>query len=371
MSNQFSDMTRARVRMLASHPFFGMLALRLKLVEEPGVPTAGVDGTHLFYNPEWVKKLSLPQLQGLMAHEVMHCVFDHISRRGAREARRWNVAGDFAINHLLLEAGLQLPPGGCVDKQYAGMTVDEIYMRLPASATAPKDDEFVCEVLQGTPSVGGAEPTTANDSVTANTWKVNAAQAAMIAKQSGNLPASLERLIGEMLEPQVDWREQLRHLMTETSKDDYSWMRPSRRHVAEGIYLPSLHSQSAGRVVVAIDTSGSITNEMLQVFGSEVAAVCSSVLPAAIDVIYCDARVNHVDHFDKGEEATFKMHGGGGTAFDPPFTWVAEQGFAPVCFIYFTDGYGSFNFEPPPYPVIWCMTTDVEAPWGQNLRVRA
>lgn len=361
MNNQFDTITRARVNMLVTQPFFGMLALRLKLVEEPGIPTAGVDGTNLFYNPAWVAKLSIPQLQGLMAHEVLHCVLEHIGRRSGREPRKWNSACDYVVNPMVEEAGLKLPPHGLLDRRYAGKTADEIYNLLPD--TPPSPDEFVCEVRQGV----GQTP---NDSVVANTWKVNAAQAAMIAKQAGKLPASLERLIGELLEPQVDWREQLRHLMTETSGDDYSWSRPNRRYIVDGLYLPGLYSQSAGRVVVAIDTSGSITDKMLQVFGSEVAAVCNSVMPAAIDVVYCDAKVNHVDHFDKGEEATFNMHGGGGTDFEPPFKWVEEQGFRPVCFIYFTDGYSDFKFDPPTYPVIWCMTTEVEAPWGQNLRVR-
>lgn len=359
------QLIRARTHLLLDFPFFGELALRLNLVERADIPTMAVDGRNIFYNPEFVSKISDSLTKAIVAHEVMHCVFDHIGRRADRNPKKWNVAGDYAINQMLTDAGFNFEGTGLLDKKYAGMTTDQIYALLDDSTgsdDAPGAGEPggpLDDCMDGNP---GTTETDATD------WKVAVIQAATSAKAAGKLPAGLARFVDELIAVKVDWRERLRRFITQSSKDDYSWMRPNRRYMSQGMYLPSLYSESMGEIVVAIDTSGSIDQATLNAFGAEIRAIVQSARPAKTTVIYCDAEVNHVDVFEPNDELHFNMHGGGGTNFCPPFEHVEKEGLQPVCFIYLTDMYGRFPSDPG-YPVMWCATSDVIGPFGETVPI--
>lgn len=351
-------MTAARTALLIDHPFFGELALRLRMVEDAGTRTMSVDGKTVRYNPDFVMEISRGLTRAIIAHEVMHCVFDHMGRRNGRDHKKWNMAGDYVINPILEEAGFSFEGTGLSNAAFAGMTADEIYTLLPdmpedGSGGSPTDD-----LLDSDSNEAAAEGTE---------WKIATVQAAQSAKTQGKLPASLGRFIEEMLAPKVDWRERLRRFVTQTAKDDYSWSRPNRRFMPAFI-LPSLHSESMGEMVVAIDTSGSIDQATLDAFAAEVTAIVQTSRPSKTTVIYCDAEVKHVDEFAPTDELVFEMHGGGGTDFCPPFKYVAENNIAPVCFVYLTDMYGSFP-DDPGYPVMWCATTNAVGPFGETVPI--
>lgn len=361
MNNEVvTQLTRARTGLVLDAPFFGMLALRLQLVEEPKIPTAAVDGKHIFYNPEFIAKQSYEETKTLIGHEVMHCVFEHIGRRGDREPRRWNQAGDFVINDVLVDSGFTPIKGWLHNRAYAGMTTDHVYEMLPPNdgnggAGDPLDD---CQ--DGAP-----------DDATVNNvdWKIATVQAAQAAQAMGKLPGKLARFIDELTNPKVDWRAMLQRFISETSKNDYSWQRPNERFLGQGFYLPTLHSETMGEIVVAIDTSGSIDQATLNAFGSEIKAIVQTSRPSKTIVIYCDSDVNHVDEFGPNDELHFEMHGGGGTAFKPVMDYVTENNITPVCLVYLTDLYGDHKFAAPDYPVLWCCTTDVVASFGETIPI--
>lgn len=350
----------ARSKLLLAHSFFGMLALRLQLIEQPNIPTLAVDGRNIFYNPDFILGLSQDLLQSAVAHEVMHCALDHISRRGVRSPQRWNYAGDYAINQILKDAGFEIGKKWLLSPQYKGMTADQIYSMLPDS---PEDDSHgqapLDDILSGNPSD--------METISAE-WQVATIQAANVAKASGKLPGSLDRFVDNITAPKIDWRSQLQRFFTSVSKDDYSWTRPNKRFLNMGLYMPSLHSETMGPVAIAIDTSGSIDNATLQAFGSEIRALTAGARPSEIHVIYCDAEVNHVDVFTPDEDMQFKPHGGGGTDFRPPFDYLQKNDIRPEVFVYLTDMYGPFP-EDPGYPTIWCATTKEIAPFGQTIPI--
>lgn len=351
---------RAQLLLNKGHGFFGMLALRLKLVEDPGVKTLAVDGKHVFYNPEFVvNELTDSLTRSALAHEVMHCVFEHINRRGERSARKWNQAGDYAINLVLEDAGFEIGKSWLLNRAYVDMTADEIYNLLPDDNDGDGNDPL-CDVQSGN----------SHDADEANVeWKVAAVQAATAAKAQGNLPGALQRFVEEITAPpKVDWRQQLRQFVTEISKEDYAWSRPNRRYLSAGLYLPGLWSESMGEIAVVIDTSGSIDQHTLNAFGNEIKSIAAAVRPSRIHVIYCDSEVNHVDEFDATQELHFDMHGGGGTDFRPPFVHLEEQGVTPRCLVYLTDLYGP-GPEHVDYPVLWVCTTDQVAPTGQTIHI--
>jgi predicted metal-dependent peptidase len=351
---------RAQLLLNKGQGFWGVLALRLNLVERPECKTLAVDGKNVFYNPEFVLGLTDSLCRSAMAHEVMHCVLDHMRRRGSRNPKKWNHAGDYAINLILEEGGFEIGKGWLLHKNYAGMSADEIYNMLPDDDGNDDDgDQALDEILD-------AANATDADAVE---WQIAAVQAATQAKNHGKLPASIERLVEEITEQKVDWRSALRAFMTERAKDDYSWARPNRRYLAAGMYLPGMYSEAMGEVAIGIDTSGSIDQHTLNTFGSEIKAIVDTAKPVLTRVIYCDAEVNHVDEFTPEQELTFKMHGGGGTDFCPPFELIDEKGWKPACMVYLTDGYGPFPPEPP-YPTLWVCTTDVVAPFGRTIPIQ-
>lgn len=361
MINQYvKDMlTRARTQLILDHSFFGQLALRLPLVEDAGTQTASVDGKHIRYNPDFIAKHSSAQIKTILAHEVMHCVYDHISRRQGRDPRKWNQAGDYVINLCLVDSGFEAIKGWLYDPAYTGMSSDEVYNLLPEADDEDGKDPLD-ECLDGDPS---------DVNTVATDWKVATIQAANQARSEGKLPASMDRFIEELTASKLDWRAMLRRFITETSKDDYTWSRPNRRFIEQGFFLPTLYSESMGEIVVGIDTSGSISQEMLNTFGGEIKAIVQSSRPSKTTIIYCDSDVNHVDEFGPNDDLKFELHGGGGTAFKPVFDYVAEKGIRPVCLVYLTDLYGDTAFIAPGYPVMWgCVSSEV-APWGETIPV--
>ena len=352
------QLTRARTQLILDQCFYGQLALRLSLVEDPGIPTAAVDGKHIFYNPDFMAKHNGEETKTIIAHEVMHCVYDHIGRRNDRNPRKWNQAGDYAINLALVDSGFRPVDGWLYSKVYVGMSTDEIYSLLPESEGGD-GREPLDECRDG-------DLESAHE--TATDWKIATIQAANQARAEGKLPSSLARLIEELTAVKIDWKAVLRRFITETSKDDYSWMRPNRRFLGVGYYLPSLYSETMGEIVVVIDTSGSIDQGTLNAFGAEIKAITQGTRPSKTHVIYCDSEVNHVDEFEPNDDMVFTMYGGGGTDFRPPFAYVDEKGIKPVCLVYLTDLYGPYG-SAPDYPVMWVCTTNNVCSWGETIPI--
>lgn len=363
---------RARTSLLLAHFFWGRLALYLKMVEKPEIPTLAVDGKHIFYNPDFVMGLSDDLVKSAVVHEIGHCMYEHIFRRKGRDKTLWNKAGDYVINQMILDAGFRIGDGWLHDGAFKGMYSEQIYDILKKE----QDDQ----AKNGTGDIHGSgrgEPLcdilddSASDAEQVShelEWKVAVVQAATEAKRQGKLPACMERFVDEITENKVPWREVLMRFATTVRKDDYTWSRPNRRYVAMNTYIPSMYSEGMGEMVAVIDTSGSIDDHTLQTFGAEIRAIVQAVRPTQLHVIYCDAAVNHVDVFSPDDQIEFKAHGGGGTDFRPPFKYVEEQGLRPECLIYLTDLYGSFPDEAE-FPVLWCATTDLEAPFGETVHI--
>ena len=352
-------MRDARTALVMGQPFFGHLALRLQLVEDSAKAggTAATDGRAIYYCPKFVATLTARQLLGLVAHEVLHPALGHTARRGKREPGRWNVACDYPINAMVLGAGMQLPPDGCVDAELGALCAEEVYERLPEGAA------------NGPPRAGGVLD--ALDADADMDWRVAVVQAVKIARDQGKVPAVADRLLGEILAPRIDWRDVLRRFVTERAKADYSWSRPNRRYLAQGLLLPGLHSWQMGAIAVATDTSGSIDADQLAAFAAELRGIQEDAQPRAMVALYCDAAVHRVDEFTPFDP--FVLHsagGGGGTDFRPVFDAISARDEQPVCLVYLTDGEGEFPEEAPEYPVLWVMTTDASAPFGEVVRLK-
>jgi predicted metal-dependent peptidase len=374
--------TKARAALVQSQPFFASLALKLALVEDATIKTMETDGVSLFYSPEWVDALPMPQAIGVVAHEVMHPACSHHTRRGARDPKLWNMAADYAINPLLLESGFELPPGLLVDQRFAGMGADEIYRILEGEqppeepggggAGPGSSDPGGCGGVRDAPAGPGNEvPSPADITAAEQEWIISVTQAAQAAKAQGNLPPHLQRLAEAARKPASDWRELLRRFVKATTAEDFTWTPPNRRYISAGLYLPSLRSEKLGAVAVVIDTSGSIDQEALALFADELTSILEEARPSAVHVIYCGNTVDRVDTVTPDElPLRLEAAGGGGTDFRPPFDWLDDQGIEPACLVYLTD-LVCFRFPPEPsFPVLWASTKRDRAPFGEIVALR-
>jgi predicted metal-dependent peptidase len=362
--------------------FFATLACRLKAKAVWHLPTMATDGKHLFYNPDFTNTLTREQCTAVVAHEVMHNALCHMARIGHRDHFKFNVAADLAINPLLTEAGFKLPPDCCVpgvkpfEKLPVGLSAEEYYNLLDdqmmAAFGGDGSDPGGCgQVL---PAGDGSQ---AAASEAQADWKVAVDMAHSAARQKGNLPAGIDRMVEAVLDPKVDWRSVLREFVRSHAKNDWSWTPPNRRYVWQSLYMPGMHSEEMDDVVLAIDTSGSIGQAELDRFAAE----CQGVMEAygcTVHIIYCDAAVHRVETWTP-QDGNLKLHpvGGGGTSHEPLWEYLAGRGTKDLpppprdvsCVVALTDMATDFG-EDPGVPVLWAAVgTDAEAPFGRTIRV--
>lgn len=367
--------TKAVSAIVLDDPFYGYLLLRMEILPAD-VATACTNGKQIKYNPQFVTSMTMPQLKGLLKHEVMHVAFMHHLRRGTRDADKWNAAADYVINDILIKANEVLPEGGLVDPQYADKSTEHVYDLLPDES----NDQSQGDRSQW--NIGGVEdhpeggPGASEDvqRQLEEDIKTEVLQAANAAKLMGKTPAGIERLIEKIRESKMPWRKILARFFRSVSKADYTWLKPNRRFLAHDIYLPSLHSECMGPVVIGIDTSGSISTDELNRFFGCINGILKQTKPESVHVIYCDAAVGNVQVFKSSDypisASKFKPSGGGGTAFEPVFEYVTVNKLKPTVLLYLTDMYGSFDFKPPKYPVLWCATSGgIKAPFGKTLEI--
>ena len=361
---------KSRSRLILDNPFFGTLCLRLKPVEWDD-QTGATDGVHLFYNPKWFEKLTDMERIGFLAHEVMHVVLLHITRRNNRHATKWNVACDYAINNYLVAEGFILPKGGLVDPQYDNMSAEAIYSELP-------------EPPQGWDNVpvdfgkcGGVMDHPGNDGTPGTTSAIEAGltvaihQAAEAAKAQGKLSGNLESIISDITDPKVDWKAVLARFLRANNKSDFTWVRPNRRFISRGMYLPSLHNPCLEEIVVAVDTSGSISDEELKQFTTETSYILHELAPERVQFIQCDYDVQGVTEYTR-ESLPLKVtyEGRGGTRFEPVIDYVNENHPNAAALVYLTDLECSEFGDQPHYPVLWVTTNPGDAPYGEVIQMQ-
>jgi predicted metal-dependent peptidase len=389
---------KARTALVLDHPFFGSLLFRLKDCECRSIQTMATDGVSLYYNPEFVETLNAATLAGTLAHEVMHPALRHHVRRSGRDPRRWNMACDYAINPLLVDSGLKLPEGILLDNRFRGLSAEQIYNVLDSEAAQDsggedEESESVGERSNAEQSPAGkavepSAPTTeggigqvldapAPDQETPTIeeqireWDIAVNQATTIAKHVGKVPAGLNRTLEGAAESAVDWRELLRRHWSDTIPADYSWMRPNRRHLWTGLYLPGVVREGVGEVAIAVDCSSSVSARQLRLFEAEVRSILEGQRPERVYVLYFDAVVQTVETYECGQRIDLNPVGGGGTEFGPCFEWLDDRGIRPQTLVFLTDLYGSFPPSAPAYPVLWASTGSRKAPFGEVIPMQA
>lgn len=386
MKSSRERITIARTNLVIDHPFYGVLALQLRIVEgsaADGIYTLATDGKHLFFNDEYVRTLKMDELMGAVAHEVLHCAMGHQWRRDSRDPERWNHAADYAINPIVIGSAnngsglnLKLPAGCLLDKKYEGKSAEWIYGQLPKDSGKGGSGK-----PNGKPTKGGGSPAAGNcgcdgvreakdGDITEQEWRTYVNEAANAARQAGKLPGACAAFVEALNEAKIDWKAALRKIVQQVVvHSDYTWKRPAARYIHTGAYLPSAESEKTPPIAVAFDTSGSISDAELTAFVAELQSIIDEVKPEVVYSIQCDAAVTgeHVEYFEGDTLGKVKIYGRGGTRFEPVFEYIADHGLEPACLVYLTDLCGSFPNQAPDYPVIWVSVNDQKAPFGETI----
>jgi predicted metal-dependent peptidase len=357
----------ARVGMLLRASFFGNLATRLKLVNaDEWCATAATDGRNFYYNTRFIELLKPREIEFLFGHEVLHCVYDHFGRRGDRDPRLWNVANDFCVNadlkkHRVGEFITSVP---CLyDHKYEGMSSEEVYDDLYENAEKINIDDLIDKMLdehmdgdnegagsgkdqdgKGRPRMSEEERARVRDEI--KEAMLSAAQTC----DASNLPGGVKRLIQQLTEPKMNWRELLRMQLESTIKSDYTWLRTSRKGWHVDAVMPGMKTTDAIDIAVAIDMSGSISDAQGRDFLGEIRGIMEAFDSYRIHVFCFDTNTYNPQQYDSDNLETiedYNLQGGGGTDFECIFGYLKDADIEPRKLVVFTDGYpfGSWGDE--------------------------
>ncbi len=413
------------LRLQMKSPFFATLALFARFIPSKQLATAATDGKDIYYNPDFLLSLSSKQQDALILHEVLHAALLHVPRRGVRDAELWNIAADISINGMIAQqSGFELPEGGLRDPKLEHLSVEEIYELLlidsentpqlsnPDLLNSPPDDvsnngddkdveqdshqDSNKDSVEGNSdsklnsssnsekeSQGNPEDSSSNqnqkDSLSQQKkaaleshWQNAWQQAVTISHQvnAGNVPVEIEREMGIINSTQLDWKTYLWRYLVQTPTDFKNF---DRRFVARGLYLEALDGESV-HVFVALDTSGSINNQHMAMFLSELQGIVNAYPHIKCEVYYADTEAYGPYELNSGDELP-PPKGGGGTSFVPFFEKVATSwdGSSSALCVYLTDGYGNFPDETPELPVLWVVIPggleSPKFPFGEVVRL--
>ena len=370
----------ARVGMLLRASFFGNLATRLKLVNaDEWCATAATDGRNFYYNTRFIKMLRPKEIEFLFGHEVLHCVYDHFGRRGDRDPQLFNIANDYAVNgdlkkHRVGEFITSVP---CLyDSKFEGKSSEEIYDYLYENAEKININDLIDRLLddhmdgddgegggsgqedgegkgKGRPRLSQAEKDKIRDEI--KEAMLSAAQTC----DAGNLPMGVKRLIQDLTEPKMNWRELLRMQLESTIKSDYTWLRSSRKGWHVDAVMPGMKTTDAIDIAVAIDMSGSISDKQGRDFLSEIRGIMEAFDSYKIHVFTFDtecynSQIYTSDNLDLIED--YELKGGGGTDFEAIFNYMKAEDIEPKKLVVFTDGYPFGSWGDPNYcDTVWII----------------
>jgi len=357
----------ARVGLLLRHPFFGNLATRMKLIDASDwCPTLATDGRHFYYNLGFINKLTPKECEFGFAHEVLHNIFDHLGRRDGRDPMLSNIAADFAVNQILKDERIGIRPTFInifQNDKYRGKAYEEIYSELYENAEKidlAKLGELLDEHLDGDEEGEGGDE---GEDGSKGPVKLSAEErkkirdelkeAMVAAAQSagaGKVPAGIQRMIKDLTEPKMDWRQLLRMNIQSILKSNFSFTRPNRKSQHSGAILPGMLNEETIDVSIGIDMSGSISDAQAKDFLSEVKGIMDEYVDFKMDLWCFDTEVYNYAKFsmDNADEImSYEIKGGGGTDFEANYNFMKEHGIEPKRFIMFTDGYpcGSWGDE--------------------------
>jgi predicted metal-dependent peptidase len=388
---------RAKVRLQNENPFFAYLVMNLTFRENKDVESIGIsikDKGLVCYNPTWIESLREEELRGVLAHEVLHLVLEHLTNLREKDVLLWNIATDLCINYMLVENNFELTKGLVPQKSWGNegytfdfkgvmkivnienKTAEQIYSEI---INNPKIQKIKQEMddLRGDEheySDGDKALTKEEIAESKDKWKNAVGEAVTHARQKGNLPKGLELFVDKLQNAKINWKQMLYKYITRVIPFDYTYARPSKRSISSGFYMPSILKETI-EMVVSIDTSGSISQKQLSDFLSEITGIAKSFNNLKMSLIVCDSEIKDVYHVGNGDSdriSKLKIRGGGGTSHIPIYDYVKAKLPNTKLLINFTDGYTDFPTKES-VKTLWVLSENnnkSNIPFGEVIELK-
>lgn len=349
-------LNKAKVALMG-HPnsaFFTTVCFSLKHIWDDTIPTACTNGLEIRFNPQFFMNLSPDERVFLLLHESMHVAFLHMARLQTREHGKWNVAADHVINLMLLKRGFKMPGSGLADPQYADLSTEQVYDLLPDQSTM-EDTDLVSPPGDQDEFESGISDILVRASI----------QSKLNGDAPGSVPSEIEIYLQKLLKPRLPWFRILQKYLNNTTKNDYSFTRPNRRFFPTH-HLPSLYNERLMDLAIAVDTSGSVTDNDFVVFITEVGSILRMMKPETITLIQFDTKLKSVDKVHNIRDLSkLKFTGRGGTRIRPVLEWSETN--RPQLLLVFSDGHFRMPQTKPSAPMLWLIHNNdaFQAPYGK------
>ncbi|MEA3512590.1 MAG: VWA-like domain-containing protein, partial [Campylobacterota bacterium] len=351
-SNINNRISKVKGKLIVDQPYFGSVAQQQQPKLNEDIQTFASTPEHFEYNDDYIDSLSDEELSFLLTNSAMHQALGYENRQEGRLQWLWTMAQDYAINSLLVNNGLELPELLLYDDRFDTLSCEAIYKiledEIDEDKHTPKDVENIRYEKMPDTNEYDENPTNIEDMQE---------QLLNKAKLQGDLPLGIEILIPKIFDGQISWRDELFTLIENSVKFDYTLSPPNKRYLWQDIALPSL-SGTKVKLVVALDSSGSIDTTLLGEFLGEVESIMNSFENFEIDLLVADAKVQEHHILYPGDELICSLKGGGGTNFENTFEYVYDNIDSVTLMLYFTDGFGTFPKDEPPFETIWIVTND-------------
>ncbi len=393
-------MKKTRLRLMLDYPFFGALALGIKLIKTTSIPTLDINEKRLRYNPDFIETLSKEETLWCYLHVLSHVILGHSFRLKDHDPQLFQLAADYAVNIMLFDS-VKLPmPEGCLfDKKYRDWSTEKIYddlyqqhneaMQLQqnlsdndsdnsSSALTEEQQEKLTDYQKkiATAERHGLVSKAESDSEIESIAKINIAGKINPGQLAGS---SIERIISKSTQVTIRWEDLLLKFMNKTCMSYYDWMIPNRRYSFGDVLMPSIKKEKELSIAIAIDVSGSIDHNLLNKFMSEFKSLIASINYTELIVLSCHTKVENLKIYQKGDKIDYAPHGTGGTYFYPVWSAIRETGKNPVCLVYFTDleCHKPHFGDDPGYPVLfigkfdqWVKNNLSKLPFGEKIEMK-
>ncbi|SFV58185.1 hypothetical protein MNB_SV-14-110 [hydrothermal vent metagenome] len=352
---------------MLENPYFGTLVSSIDLRVNNNIASFRPLGDVLEYNDEYLEVLSVNEVSTILANSAMHQALFHSDRGKDKISSMWNLASDYAINDLLVENGFMLPPMANYASRFEMLYAEQIYtillgeLDLQDNDDEPKDEQQTEQM---------EEQDIPEELLAQEEYELLVEQLNIKLEKHGDLPKGIERFIESTKEAQISWRDELYRYVNSHAKSDYRMFPPSKKHLYRGIALPSIYGEEL-KIVVAIDTSASVDDELLKIFLAELYEIMQVFTHYVIELIECDTKIQNIQRLTPMETLEPTLKGGGGTSFIPVFDYVEKLNEDFKFLIYFTDGKGSFPNYKPLIDTLWVMPQKEKIPFGELLELRS
>ena len=360
--NLDTKISQAKAKLLVDYPYFGTLASKLELVLNDDIEAFKCDGKKLQYSSSFIEYAEIGEIEFILANGAMHISLAHENRKQNRSGWLWQIATDMAINDMLVENGLERPDEAQYRERFKGMYAEEIYAELKDDIL--RDDEDLEYDADDENDIEQKDNNQTEDILKEQLQSEEARSILEKEFEKGDAPLEIQRFFTLDFLSKIDWRDELKSALDRYFRDDYVLIPPNKKFLSQGIYLPSTISQTF-RLVIAIDSSGSVDEELLNSFLSELNFLMSLITNYQIELIVCDEKIRSHTTFYSGESLEVDIKGGVGTDFKPVFKFIEDNFDEVKLLLYFTDLEGIFPSEIPNYSVKWVTQKEKDTPFGE------